>query len=192
MTLVKVCGLMSEQDVAVVNAADVDYAGFVLAGGRHHVDPAQLTHLSRRLKPGIKAVAVVTQVELGQLLALAQLGVIQAVQAHQGATAQQITQLHQAGLQVMARVTDLTPATTADFALVDAGAGSGQVLDWAHLPKVTQPLMLAGGLDAGNVQQAIVAARPQLVDASSRLETNGKKDALKVLAFVQAARKGNG
>ncbi|WP_054663123.1 hypothetical protein [Lacticaseibacillus camelliae] len=71
---------------------------------------------------------------------------------------------------------------------MDAGDGSGQTLDWHHLPSANQPLMLAGGLDADNVQDAITCAHPAIVDASSRLETNGRKDAAKVQAFVAAVR----
>jgi phosphoribosylanthranilate isomerase len=64
--------------------------------------------------------------------------------------------------------------------------------DPAHIERaraVEGRLVLAGGLDAGNVRQAIAATRPWAVDASSSLESRpGVKDHDKVRAFVAAAR----
>ncbi|MCI1985806.1 MAG: phosphoribosylanthranilate isomerase [Lactobacillus sp.] len=186
MSQVKVCGLMTPADIAIVNAVHPDYAGFVLAGGRHHVSDATLRTLVAQLDPKICKVAVVVEPDCRHLIRLHDAGLIDAVQLHRVSRKAVIAQLQQAGLMVIARIALTAPRTVADIALLDAGDGSGQTLDWSQLPSVTQPLMLAGGLDASNVQQAIRAVHPQIVDASSRLETNGQKDAAKVTAYVTA------
>lgn len=188
MTKVKVCGLMTPADIAIVNDVHPDFAGFILAGGRHHIDDATLAALSKQLADDITAVAVVVEPDVPHLIALHEAGYIQAVQLHHVSPAKTITALRHAGLLVIARIDETTPSTTADFALLDAGDGSGQTLAWNQLPHVAQPLMLAGGLDANNVQAAIQAVHPQIVDASSRLETAGAKDRVKVAAFVANAR----
>ncbi|MFD1484181.1 phosphoribosylanthranilate isomerase [Lacticaseibacillus baoqingensis] len=188
MTQVKVCGLMTLGDIAIVNAEHPDYAGFVLAGGRHHVSDETLQTLTASLDPQICKVAVVVEPDIRHLLRLHAQGLIDAVQLHRVSRKRTINALQQAGLMVISRVDLSAPSTVADIALLDAGDGSGQTLPWDQLPPVAQPLMLAGGLDATNVRQAIQAVAPQIVDASSRLETNGHKDAAKVKAFVEAVR----
>lgn len=66
--------------------------------------------------------------------------------------------------------------------------GSGQTFDWSLAQNRTHRILLAGGLDASNVAQAIRIAQPWGVDACSRLESSpGKKDPERVRAFVRAA-----
>jgi phosphoribosylanthranilate isomerase len=72
-----------------------------------------------------------------------------------------------------------------------ARSGSGEVSDWqqaAALARHTR-LILAGGLHAGNVGEAIRTVQPFGVDTSSGVEQRpGVKDANKILEFVRAAR----
>jgi phosphoribosylanthranilate isomerase len=76
----------------------------------------------------------------------------------------------------------------AEAILLD-GPANGIARDWAAARGVAPKIILAGGLDASNVADAIRAARPWGVDASSRLETSpGIKDHEKVRACVKAAR----
>ena len=68
------------------------------------------------------------------------------------------------------------------------GPASGETFDWARVPPGIDKLILAGGLDAGNVRQAIEQVRPWGVDACSRLESSpGRKDHFKMAAFLKAA-----
>jgi phosphoribosylanthranilate isomerase len=67
--------------------------------------------------------------------------------------------------------------------------GSGQTFDWGLSAVVRKRIILAGGLDATNVAQAVAAAHPWGVDACSRIESApGKKDHRKMSEFLQAAR----
>ena len=69
-----------------------------------------------------------------------------------------------------------------------AYGGSGQTFDWSRAKSEQYKIVLAGGLDAGNVRQAIEQARPWGVDACSRLEIEpGRKDRRKVAEFIRAA-----
>jgi phosphoribosylanthranilate isomerase len=68
--------------------------------------------------------------------------------------------------------------------------GSGRVFDWSLLPRdPAQPLVLAGGLHAGNVGDAVRAARPWAVDVASGVESApGIKDPARLEAFIRAVR----
>jgi phosphoribosylanthranilate isomerase len=69
--------------------------------------------------------------------------------------------------------------------------GHGRIFDWSLIASVERkkPVMLSGGLDPGNVAEAIRIARPDAVDVSSGVESApGRKDPEKISAFVAAAR----
>jgi len=68
------------------------------------------------------------------------------------------------------------------------GPASGQVFDWARVPPGISKLILAGGLHAGNVREAIAQVHPWGVDACSQIESSpGRKDRFKMAAFLKAA-----
>ena len=66
--------------------------------------------------------------------------------------------------------------------------GSGISFDWKQLNIPDQPWALAGGLDPKNIQEAIQLLHPSIVDVSSGVEREGKKDATLIEAFIQAAK----
>lgn len=66
--------------------------------------------------------------------------------------------------------------------------GTGETFDWTQIPQhLEKPLILAGGLNAANVKQAILQANPSAVDVSGGVEeTKGIKSFTKMQAFIQA------
>jgi phosphoribosylanthranilate isomerase len=67
--------------------------------------------------------------------------------------------------------------------------GAGRSFDWSLVGVSAWRIVLAGGLDAGNVAQAVALVRPWGVDACSRIESApGKKDHKKMNEFLQAAK----
>jgi phosphoribosylanthranilate isomerase len=90
------------------------------------------------------------------------------------------------------------PQTSADYYLLDSGAGSGKAFDWAPLAPGGglfgeaglvngKPWFLAGGVNLENIDRAVALA-PFCVDASSGAETDGMKDREKIKRLVVAAR----
>ena len=77
-----------------------------------------------------------------------------------------------------------------DTYLDGAPGGTGHVFDWGLIPQnLPLPLILSGGLHAGNVTMAINQARPWAVDVSSGVEASkGIKDAEKIAAFMRGVR----
>ena len=82
----------------------------------------------------------------------------------------------------------------ADAVVLDGPAaerygGAGKMFDWRRAAGRSKPVILAGGLDASNVQEAIALARPWGVDVCSGVESApGKKDHQKMQAFLAAAK----
>ena len=82
----------------------------------------------------------------------------------------------------------------AEAILLDAPAGqsyggTGQTFDWSRAAGSTRRIILAGGLDASNVRQAIAVAQPWGVDICSRIESSpGRKDHAKMAQFLKEAR----
>ena len=69
--------------------------------------------------------------------------------------------------------------------------GTGRTIDWSAVARISarRPVILAGGLRAENVGEAITLAKPAGVDVSSGVETApGVKDHDKIAAFVAAVR----
>ena len=79
--------------------------------------------------------------------------------------------------------------TAADEVLLDHGKGTGTTFDWSILKAVPDhQYFLAGGLGTENIKEAIRMYHPAVIDLSSSVETNGKKDREKILAAVKAVR----
>jgi phosphoribosylanthranilate isomerase len=91
---------------------------------------------------------------------------------------------------------DAARACDADLVLLDAAVagrhgGTGRAFDWSLLEgaDLGRPYLLAGGLDAANVGEAVRRLRPAMVDVSSGVEwAPGRKDPERVRAFIEAAR----
>ncbi|MDP9236958.1 MAG: phosphoribosylanthranilate isomerase [Chloroflexota bacterium] len=87
-------------------------------------------------------------------------------------------------------LSNIEPNTALAF-MLDSSLGTGVQGDWAVAGEVASriPLWLAGGLTPDTVAGAIQAVRPWCVDVSSGVETDGAKDAAKIVEFVFAAKK---
>jgi len=162
--LVKVCGLTREEDVTAAAEAGADLAGFILA----KESPRQAESVLD-VPDTLLAVAVWVG-ETGESPAS-----LDQLYGRTGAHRSRDAVLLRDGEQV-GSVVDLPWKKDDPLHFTRAAAVEGRV-------------MLAGGLDATNVQNAIQAVRPWAVDASSRLEVEpGIKDHEKVCAYVEAAR----
>ncbi|WP_137596869.1 phosphoribosylanthranilate isomerase [Paucilactobacillus kaifaensis] len=189
MTKVKICGLKTLADVAAVNDAQPELAGFVFAPSQRQISTKQAQLLRQNLSAAIQAVGVFVNPTLAQIKPLIEKGIIQLVQLHGVQDQKLITQLQQLGVKVIQAVqleTELV--TNPDYVMFDGRQpGSGTVIDWHKITKPEQPLFLAGGLTPTNVIDGIETVIPAFVDVSSGVETNGKKDATKIMQFTRRA-----
>lgn len=198
MTVIKLCGLRRPLDIVAANGLKPEYIGFVLARkSKRYVEPEKAMELKQLLLPDIKAVGVFVNEELSVVADLLNKGVIDVAQLHGSESEEYVAELKKAtGKPVIrafkvATAEDVAAAVTssADYILLDAGAGDGVTFDWSIVKDVKRPFFLAGGLNPGNVADAVAAVHPYAVDVSSGIETDGFKDIDKMTAFVKAVRK---
>ena len=198
MIKIKLCGLSLPCDIEVANELRPQYIGFVLTPkSKRYVPPETATELKRLLVSDIKAVGVFVNENSETVADLLNSGVIDIAQLHGDEDEDYITQLRLLTDKPIIKafrietVNDIKTAkqSSADYILLDSGAGTGTVFDWGLVNSIRRPYFLAGGLGVDNVGSAIDTLHPYAVDVSSGIETNGFKDKTKMAAFVAAVRK---
>ena len=210
MARIKICGLQSLQDIDAVNQALPEYVGFVFAESRRRIDERAAAKLRERLDSRIKAVGVFVDQSPDFIASLHRQGIIDIVQLHgdEGLPCASLLK-ERCGCKVikaigLSKAMPLGAAAAcwseaADHLLFDTAytearaarqrGGLGEAFDWGVLKGYCgPPYFLAGGLTLSNVALAIESLAPYCVDVSSGVETEGKKDADKILEFVQVAR----
>lgn len=189
-TYIKTCGMTRLEDIAAVNEAHPDMCGFIIdfPKSKRSVSAEQQIELASRLDPTICSVGVFVDAPINQIVALAQIGSIQAVQLHGNEDEDYIAHLRkQCTLPIIKafqikNANDLAKAeaSNADMVLLDSGQGSGESFDWSLLKTFARPYLLAGGLNPQTIPEALNNLNPWGVDLSSGLETNGLKDREKI------------
>lgn len=197
-TRIKICGLSRMEDIDYVNEAQPDYCGFVIGvpASRRNVTVTQLARLRERLLEQICPVGVFVNAEPKLIAELLNGGLIDIAQLHGSEDETYIARLRDLTDKPLIKafsvqnLSDLEMAekSSADLVLLDHGkGGTGASFEWEllrHWKK--RPYILAGGLDAGNIPEAVSEYHPYAVDLSSSVETGGKKDREKILAAVAA------
>ena len=196
-TRIKICGLRREADAVILNRVRPDFAGFIFVRRRtRYVRPEDAARIRSVLDPGIKTVGVFIDEPVENAAALCREGIISLVQLHGSEDEEYIRHLREqvsCGIIQAFRIRgpeDMERAllSSADYLLLDAGAGDGKTFDWSLIPDLKRPWFLAGGLDPDNIGGAILRCRPWGVDVSSGVETDGFKDPEKIRRFIEAAR----
>ena len=201
MTRIKICGLTRLEDVDAAVAAGADAIGLVFyPPSPRHVDLAQAAALARRVPPFVSVVGLFVNAspdEVRRTLAAVPLHVLQFHGDEDEAYCLQFDRPYlraarmRPGFDLLQYAASFPSAQAILLdAFVDGYGGGGASFDWSLIPNdLSCPLVLAGGLDAGNVAEAVRQVRPAAVDVSSGVEAGkGIKDAERMRAFVAAVR----
>ena len=200
-TRIKICGLTREADVDAAVEAGADAVGFVFYDkSPRFVTPARAAELARRLPPFVMPVGLFVNASDAQVHAACAVMPQLLLQFHGDETPAQCARAARPFLRA-ARVApgfDLLDFATrfahAQALLLDAHVegygGGGKVFDWSLIQSaVPLPVVLSGGLHAGNVIHGIHTLRPWAVDVSSGVESaKGIKDAHAIRRFCDAVR----
>lgn len=208
---VKICGVISEESMVAVAEEGAAFVGLnFFAPSPRYVSPARARDLALAAPLGLAKVALVVDADDTTLDAIIAQVPLDMIQLHGHETPQRVSEIRaRYGLPVMkaigiAGAEDLIQieiyAAVADQILIDAkpprGAilpgGNGLTFDWRLLAGRkywTLPWMLAGGLTAANVAEAVRRTGARQVDVASAVETApGIKDRALIRAFVKAAQ----
>jgi phosphoribosylanthranilate isomerase len=197
---VKICGITREEDALVAATAGADAIGFVhWAGSRRAVSAERARAIAAVLPPFVTTVALFVDPaadEVRRVIAEARPDLLQFHGDEDPAFCAGF------GVPYIKAVKIGAAAPGAALLGYHAGArgllldthdpvvvgGTGRAFDWSLVPSGRErPLILAGGLHAGNVAAAIRLVRPFAVDVSSGVEAGpGIKDAARVREFMQA------
>lgn len=198
MTKIKLCGMKSALDIEYANELKPEYIGFIFyPGSKRYVTPEKAAELRTRLDKEVVSVGVFVDADKELILDLINKGVIGAVQLHGCEDEEYISELRkETSIPIIKAFKiksgadiELAKKSSADYVLLDSGAGSGKTFRHELIQGMERPFFLAGGLYPDNVSEAISSYKPFAVDVSSSLETVGYKDKQKMTAFVNAVRR---
>jgi len=209
---IKICGNTSLEDALLAADAGADAVGFVFAPSPRQVTAGQVAAITAHLPAQIEKIGVFVDAPLAQIInTVAQSG-LTGVQLHSEVDREAVAQVRarlgpqfrilrvvQFASEAADRVQALSLDPAIDGVLVDsrtatAAGGTGIAFDWSSAAATVfqgtnKPLIVAGGLNPANVQEAIATLRPWGVDVVSGVEAApGRKDPTKVRAFVVNAR----
>lgn len=199
----KICGITRIEDALAAVAAGADAIGLVFyAKSPRAVSVQQARAIIAALPPFVTTVGLfvdASRCELGEILDAVPLDLLQ---FHGDETPSACDGFHRPyikalrvkpGDDIAAQVAMYKNASGVllDTYVPGIPGGTGEAFDWSLVPaQLSKPVILAGGLTAENVAQAITQVRPYAVDVSGGVESaKGIKDAAKISAFMQAVKR---
>ena len=199
-TRIKFCGITREQDVLAAAHMGVHAIGLVFhPRSPRAVDVQQALSLSRVCPPFITRVGLFMNQDASTIKQVLEQVELDVLQFHGEEPEEFCVSFNKPYLKSIAMGGNaprhLQEYSSAQAMLLDSNevgqpGGSGKAFNWGKIPEnITKPVILAGGLDADNVTQAIQSIKPYAVDVSSGIESaKGIKDNMKMKNFINSVR----
>jgi phosphoribosylanthranilate isomerase len=188
---VKICGITNTEDALKAVELGVDALGFIFAKSPRMIEPEKAAAIIRSLPPFVKSVGVFVNEDPKRVRQVAELCGLDIIQFHGDEPAELLAEFTPRAIKAF-RLKDgssLEPvklyhgkvrAILLDTYSDKKWGGTGKTFDWALAVKAKTlgfPVILSGGLDPANIQDAILTVRPHAVDVNSGVEERpGKKD----------------
>ena len=205
---IKICGMTRADDVACAVEAGVDAVGFIFyAKSPRAITPAAAKAITDGLPPFVDAVGVFVDEEVGRIAEIVRACGLGYVQLHGNESPDSCRQLARLAAPCrLLKAFRVGPHTTAaeiaayrdtvhgyllDTYQPGVVGGTGRAFDWTLIDRLgfDKPSLLAGGLDLGNIGEALATVRPYGVDANSGLEDGpGRKNHDRIRRFIAAVR----
>ena len=196
---VKMCGMQTLAAARAAEAAGADYIGFIFAqGSRRYVAPETAHEIAREMQR-VKKVGVFVDAPMAEVNQIADAVGLDYVQLHGHETAEMARMAERPVIKAYRYGDDFDAETAnvypAEIILVDsyvkgAAGGTGLTFRWQEaareIARVTKPVLIAGGITAANVREAVEIFHPFGIDVSGGLEEDGVKSKAKITAFMAA------
>ncbi|WP_409288528.1 phosphoribosylanthranilate isomerase [Peribacillus sp. SCS-37] len=198
---VKICGITDKMTAAAAVNYGAAALGFVFAESKRKIDRKLAREIIHSLPPGIESVGVFVNESPEIIEETALFTGLTMIQLHGDEDEETVDAINLPVIKAFpysAESLQKWKGHNARYLLLDAPAGryrggNGTSFNWREaegLGRKVHNLILAGGLNPENVQEAISIVSPAMVDVSSGVETNGKKDLQKIKKFIENAKNG--
>lgn len=198
---VKICGITDMETAKSACEYGADALGFVFAESKRKITPKRAKEIIQELPANVLKIGVFVNESVEVIQKIADECGLTHVQLHGDEDNYQIRKLNIPSIKSLG-VTSESDMKNAqgyetDYILFDSPkekfhGGNGKTFSWellGHMPKeLRKKTILAGGLNALNIEEAIRTVRPYMVDVSSGVETEGKKDVEKIKQFIIKAK----
>ncbi|MGA6876710.1 MULTISPECIES: phosphoribosylanthranilate isomerase [Acinetobacter] len=209
-TRAKICGITRVEDVHAVVNSGADAIGFVFyPPSPRSVSAEQASVLLQAIAPYVQVVGLFVNSSAGEIQAILNTVALDILQFHGDESPEQCQSIAQQvgrrwykaiqvkpGLDVVAEIQKYQQAG-ASAVLLDAWhpelkGGTGHSFDWSSFPQLDIPLILAGGLNPDNIEDAIHTTAAFAVDVSGGVESaKGIKDQQLIERFMQGVHRGS-
>jgi phosphoribosylanthranilate isomerase len=198
---VKICGITRGSDVRAAVLAGADALCFVFTPrSKRALDAGLTARLVRKVPAFVSRVGLFMDQEAGEVAGVLDRVPLNLLQFHGSEDADYCRQFGMPYMKAVSMESDRSvPQALIDYPdaaalLLDSHSpggtgGTGTVFDWAMIPGSAMPIVLAGGLNPGNIREAVERVRPWAVDVSSGVEdAPGIKNAEMMREFIREAK----
>ena len=200
---VKICGITRAEDAVAAVEAGADAIGLIFySGSKRHVAPKSAAEIISNVSPYTSVVGLFVNADAGYVSDVLSCCPLSQLQFHGDESPEfcssfgrpYVKSVPVSSPERMSEIVAAHPNARAylfDTQVTGAHGGTGKTFDWRLMPqKNIGHRVLAGGLDAENVAEAIRIACPDAVDVSSGVEViPGEKDHDKLYRFIRAAKR---
>ena len=212
MTWVKICGISDIESAIAAGAAGADYLGLMFAPSRRQITPEnalKIVEAVHQLDPHPRIVGVFVNKPVDEVNEIADYCKLDWVQLSGDENWNYCKKIEAPVINVFhiapeARQAEISTEVWKGYSFIPpkqliclldstvsgAYGGTGETFNWQVAKAVAEKfsVMIAGGLNPDNVGELMETTRPWGVDVSSGVETDGKKDIIKIKAFIETVR----
>lgn len=198
---VKICGIRTIEVAKAASDAGADFLGFnFVPFSKRYISVYQAKEIIALIQRKVKIVGVFQNEGIEKIKKIVKLLNLDYVQLHGSEEDDyQIFRKYTGVIKAFSLSYDFDIEQTkrliqkfdADYFLLDRKIqGEGKPLDLRSVRKITfsYPVILAGGLEADNVREAVAIAQPKVVDVAMGVETYGRQDIRKIKEFIMRAK----
>jgi phosphoribosylanthranilate isomerase len=204
-TRIKICGITRREDAQAAVRLGADAIGLVFyPSSPRAVTPEQAAAIVDRLPPFVTVVGLFVDAPRPEVMEVASAVPLDLLQFHGAESAADCSghgrpwikaiRMHDSvDLEQLSRQYTGAAGLLLDTYRAGVPGGTGVTFDWQRIPpELASRIILAGGLDPHNVEQAVRQVRPYAVDVSGGVEAaKGIKDADKMAAFIAGVKRGD-